>query len=241
MVRLIIRVLLVGVIAALVGVAALLFSRAQPVRYQAESKLSFSSETRPEMQVLGAPFVRPSSDIEAFTATNAQLVASRHVADEVARLHPQLGLSPDDVSGRVAVIPVTGTQIVQLRATAETPQAAAALANTYQTTFLDWFHARQTRRARRVQQLLRDRYTGLTRTQRASDTGAALRSQLSALDVLSAVGSGTPEVVEGAHASASPQQPQTRRNVIFGVVFGLALGIGLVALRAELTRRPRPV
>jgi hypothetical protein len=99
---------------------------------------------------------------------------------------------------------------------------------------------RERRRARTVQRVLRNRYAGLTPAQRRTDTGASLRAQLSALDVLSTVGSGSPEVIERPHASASPQEPQTRRNVIFAAIFGLALGVGLVALRAELRRRQVP-
>jgi uncharacterized protein involved in exopolysaccharide biosynthesis len=239
--RFIVGLLLVAVIAAAVGVAALVLSRAQPVEYAAVMKLSFSAETRPELQVLGAPFVRPGGDVDVFTATNAQLVGSREVADRVARdRRPKLGLTGDEVANRVSVTGLTGTEIVQLQATGPTPRAATELASAYGSSFLSWFRDRQRRRARDVEQVLRDRYADLTRAQRRTATGASIRGQLSALDVLASVGSGSPEVIEGAHASGSPQQPKTRRNVIFAVIFGLALGVGLVALRAELRRRQLP-
>jgi capsular polysaccharide biosynthesis protein len=235
-----VRVLLVAVIAAGVGVAALLFSRAQPTRYQAEAKLTFSAATRPELQVLGSGFSRPTIDPVTFTATNAELVASHRVAAEVADARPELGLSADEVADRISVSPVSGTELVEVRASGETPGAARELAQTYLTEFRRWFRSRERSRAREVRRVLADRYDEFSQSQRESDTGASVRDQLSALTILEEVGSGSPDVVEGAHGSGSPQQPQTRRNVLFGVIFGLAVGIGLVALRAELTRRTEP-
>ena len=234
---LLIRVLLVAVIAAGVGVAALLFSRAQPTQYQADAQLSFSAATRPELQVLGAGFVRPTIDPVTFTATNAELVSSHRVAREVARAKPELGLSADEVADRITVSPVAGTEMVQIRAVGETPGAARNLAQTYLAEFRRWYRERERNRARQVRRTLAERYDGFSSSQRQSDTGATVRDQLSALTVLEAVGSGSPDVIEGAHGSGSPQQPQTRRNVLFGILFGLAVGIGLVALRGELTRR----
>jgi capsular polysaccharide biosynthesis protein len=234
---LIVRVLLVAVIAAAVGIGALLFSRSQPTEYQAETKLSFSSTLRPELQVLGAPFVRPNIDPDVFTATNAQWVSSRHVARALAAEQPGLGLTEDQIASRIRVSPIAGTEIVALRAKGNSRRDAELLARSYTATFEQWFEARQKTRAKTVQETLRTRYDGLTREQRRSGTGSTIRDQISALDVLDHVGSGSLEVVETAHASASPEQPQTRRNVIFGIVFGLAVGIGLVSLRSQL--RPR--
>jgi capsular polysaccharide biosynthesis protein len=236
---LIVRVLLVAVIAAAVGIGALFFSRSQPTKYQASTKISFSSALRPEIQVLGAPFVRPNIDQDVFTATNAQWVASRHVARMLAAEQPGLGLTEDQIAGRMSVSPIAGTEIVAVRATGNDRRDAELLARSYTAMFEQWFDDRQKTRARAVQEALRTRYENLTRAQRRTGTGATLRDQISALDVLAKVGSGSPEVVEAAHASGSPQQPQTRRNVIFGIVFGLAVGIGLVSLRSQL--RPRSV
>jgi capsular polysaccharide biosynthesis protein len=234
---LLIRALLVAVIAAGVGVAALLFSRAQPTRYQADAQLSFSVATRPELQVLGSAFVRPTIDPAVFTATNAELVASQRVAREVAEAKPELGLDADGVAARISVTPVSGTEMVQIRAVGDTPGAAHDLAQAYLAEFRRWFRGRERDRARLVRRTLADRYDGLSRSQRRSEIGASIRNQISALSVLEEVGSGSPEVIEGAHGSGSPQQPQTRRNVLFGILFGLAVGVGLVALRGELTRR----
>jgi capsular polysaccharide biosynthesis protein len=234
---LIVRVLLVAVIAAAVGIGALFFSRSQPTEYQAATKISFSSALRPEVQVLGAPFVRPNIDQDVFTATSAQWMSSRHVARMLAAEQPGLGLTEDQIASRISVAPISGTEVVALRATGKSRRDAELLARSYTAMFEQWFEDRQMTRAKTVEDVLRTRYEGLSRVQRRSGTGSTIRDQISALEVLAKVGSGSPEVLEAAHASASPQQPQTRRNVIFGIVFGLAVGIGLVSLRSQL--RPR--
>jgi capsular polysaccharide biosynthesis protein len=234
---LIVRVLLVAIIAAAVGVGALFFSRSQATRYQAETRLSFSSALRPELQVLGAPFVRPNIDQDVFTATNAQWVRSRHVARVLASNQPGLGLTEDQIASRISVSPVSGTEIVALRASGGSRRDAELLARSYTATFVKWFNDRQRDRAKTVEKVLRTRYRALSGEQRRSGTGGTIRSQISTLDILVEVGSGSPEVLETAHAFASPQQPQTRRNVVFGIVFGLAVGVGLVSLRSQL--RPR--
>jgi capsular polysaccharide biosynthesis protein len=229
--------LLVAVIAAAVGVAALLFSRAQPTRYQAVAKVSFSSSARPELQILGSAFVRTATDVGAFTATNAQIMSSYRVARDVARDRPELRLSPDEVDARVAVAPLGNTEVIQISAWGDTPTAARRLTDAYVTVFRAWYRERERTRARAVRRALRDRYETFSRSQRRSETGAAVRNQLTTLNVLEEVGSGSPDLIEGAHGSGVPEQPKTRRNVLFGVLFGLAVGIGLVALRAELSRR----
>jgi uncharacterized protein involved in exopolysaccharide biosynthesis len=55
--------------------------------------------------------------------------------------------------------------------------------------------------------------------------------------VLKRVGTGSPEVIESARASSVASEPQTLRNVLFGVIFGLLVGVGLVALRAQSRSR----
>jgi capsular polysaccharide biosynthesis protein len=229
-----VRVLLVAVVAALVGVAALAFSRSQETRYQAETRLSFSSSLRPELQILGAPFVRPTVDSAVFNASNAQWVTSRRVARTLAADQPGLKLTADQIADRIKAAPIAGTEIVAVRATGDSRAQAQLLARSYTATFMAWFDDRQRERARAVQRTLRERYDSLSREQRRSGTGSTLRTQISALDVLAKVGSGSPELLDSAHAFAAPEQPRTRRNVLLGVLFGLAVGIGLVSLRAQL-------
>jgi capsular polysaccharide biosynthesis protein len=233
---LVVRVLLVLVIAALVGVAALELSRRQPTSYQATGSLVFSSQLSPELQVLGAPFTGPNTDPKTQASTNAQLVKSFDVARIVARRHPELGLDAAAVAGHVSVGEVAGTQLVSVTATGETQRRALDLATVYQDEYVTVTRARQARRAQLVEAELRGRYAALPASAKAATQGATLRAQIATLDMLQRVGSGQVDIAQQPRASADPSQPKTRRNVGFGVLFGLVLGIGLVALRSELRR-----
>jgi capsular polysaccharide biosynthesis protein len=158
----------------------------------------------------------------------------------VSRARPELRLSPDDVAGRVAISPVGSSEVIRVSASGDTPSDARQLASAYVEEFQRWYRNRERTRAAAVRRVLSDRYATLTRASRRSDTGASIRNQITALDVLEKVGSGSPDVVEGAHAFRDREQPKTKRNVIFGLLFGAALGVGLVALRSELRRGAAP-
>jgi uncharacterized protein involved in exopolysaccharide biosynthesis len=233
---LVIRGLLVLIIAALVGGAAYQFSDAQEKTYEANASLLFSSQLRPELQVLGASFASSGSETEIRLATAAQLVASYDIARIVARRHPDLGYDADEISSRVKAGALTKTQIVRLTATGATPDRALKLADAYIREYVDTLRSRQRRNAGRVGAAVERRYDGLTARERRESTGSALRSQLGALEVLERVGSGQPEISQQPRVAGEPTQPRTQRNVLFGAIFGLALGIGLVALRDQLLR-----
>lgn len=236
-VSIILRVLLVAVVAVLVGLGALTLSRQQPTRYDATTDLLFSSSQRPELQVLGAPFSRSDIADDLRAATNAALLESFDVARRTARAAPDLGYDANQIAGRVSASPLRGTEIVRLTASGTTPATAVRLAETYRQQFIALRKQRDQRRAAGVENALRQRYEELTPSQRQGAIGASLRTQLGVVAVLKRIGSLDPEVVGSANAPSAPAEPQTRRNVTFGIVFGLALGIGLVALRSDHRRR----
>jgi uncharacterized protein involved in exopolysaccharide biosynthesis len=233
---LVIRVLLVLVVAALVGIAALQLSNRQESSYLATSELLFSARTRPEFQVLGATFTGTGGDADVRLATDAQLLNSFDIARIVADRHPELELTADQIADRTSAEGVTGTEIVRLNATGPTQEEAVAVAEAYQSGYLSRLRSVQRRRAARVERSVRERYESLSRTERRGQTGTALRTQLGALSVLQDVGSGIPEIVQRPRPSSEPTQPQTGRNTAFGIIFGLLLGIGLVAARDGLRR-----
>ena len=66
---------------------------------------------------------------------------------------------------------------------------------------------------------------------------AATEGDLEELQTLQAAGSSA--AVVGPALSASLVQPQTKRNVLLGVIVGLALGIALAFIRESLDTRVR--
>jgi capsular polysaccharide biosynthesis protein len=231
------RVLLVVVVTLLVGAAALAFSEAQDPQYKATARFAYGSLLSPEVRILGGAFGEPDVDEEIRIATEAARVNSFDVARATANATPELGYTAGQIAARVQAAPTRGTLVVSLTATGSSAENADRLARAYADAYLQLLRDRERSRSGAVKRALRTRLNSLTQADQAGPLGAGIRNQLSQVDVLGRVGSGSPQLIESARASSAPAQPQTRRNVLFGLLFGLAVGVGLVALRSESRTR----
>jgi capsular polysaccharide biosynthesis protein len=234
---LLVRALLVLIVAAIAAVVAFALSERQPKRYQAQTQLAYGIALRPELQVLGTGFIDATDD-DVRLATEVQVLNSFDIARRTVRAAPDLGLTAKEVDDRVQAAPVGDTQVASITAKDSSPARAARLAAVYREQYLTDRRVRDRRRAREVSDALSERLRSLPRSQRIGATGAQLRTQLGALTVLERSGSGVPQLVQGVRASSTAVSPQTSRNVLFGALFGLAVGIGLVALRPPARRSP---
>jgi uncharacterized protein involved in exopolysaccharide biosynthesis len=231
------RAALVVLVAALAGVAAYLFSEGQPKEFVAQSRIAFGRQFSPELQALGGGFAEPQVDEEIRIATEAEAVRSFDVAEATARLSPELGMTPGEIATRVTAEPVRGSLVVRVTATGETPQQSARLGKAYTDAYQTLRRDREREDAGRVERALETRLDSLPRRELRGPLGATLRTQLTSLEVLRRVGSGSPQVIQQPRASSVAAKPQTRRNVLFGLLFGAVVGIGLVALRTESRSR----
>ena len=228
--------LLVLAVVVLAAAAGLAMSSRQPTRYEAQTQLLYGIALRPEIQVLGTGFIDATDD-DVRLATEVQVLNSYDVAQRTAEAAPDLRLSPSQVDSRVQAAPVGETQVASITATESSPERAARLAAVYRKQYLTERRVRERRRAREVSEALSRRLRNLPSSQRTGATAAQLRAQIGALTALQSTGSGVPQVVQGVRASSTAVTPQTTRNVLFGALFGLAVGIGLVALRPATRRR----
>ncbi len=228
--------LLVVLVALLVGAAAYVFSQNQPEEYRSQTSFAFGPLLSPEFQVIGGAG-EPDLDDDVRIATEASLINSFDIAEATARRAPELGMSAGEIAGRVSATPDRGSLVVLLIARASSPRLAERLANAYAGQYIARKRAREKRRAAIAKRALETRLESLPRGDRRGPVGAGIRDQISTLDVLLRVGSGVPQRVEAARASSVPAQPQTQRNVLFGLLFGIAVGVGLVALRTESRAR----
>ena len=239
MLSVVVRVLLVVVIACLAATAAYAFSSSQEKEYEAVERLGFSRILSPELQALGPEFAEPDVEEDIRMSTEAATVAANEVADATARAYPDLGYTGGQIASRVSAAPVRTSLILEVRARASSPQLAARLAAAYVEEYISLRRARERRQATAVERVLKPRLDRMNERERATLAGSNLQDRLSDLEVLRRNGSGIPKVVEGARASGTSVKPQTRRNVIFALVLGLVVGIGLVALRSEGRSRAR--
>lgn len=225
--------LLVVFVALLVGGGSYAFSKSQAEVYESRAQLGYGRLLSPELQALGANSGEPDVDDDVRLATEAQRVDSFDVAVATARAVPQLGLSPGQIASRVSAEPRRGTLVVALTAVSSTARGAARLANAYADRYLALLRKRERTRSRSIERVLRQRLASLSEDDSAGPLGAGLRNQIGVVNVLRRVGSGSPQIIERARASDEAAEPQTQRNTLFGLLFGLAAGVGLVALRAE--------
>jgi uncharacterized protein involved in exopolysaccharide biosynthesis len=232
----VVRVLLVAVVAAAAALAALLLSNRQDPVYEADMQLLMGASVRPELQILGPPFTGDGTDNEIRMSTEATLANSHLIAQRTARGDRAPEMSADEVNDRVTASASGNAQVLRISATGTSRERAEQLLSAYSRAYLATRRMQERQRAEEVADALDQRLDDLSADDAAGPAGAALRNQISALESLQEVGS-EPEVVDPVRGSSEPASPKTERNVLFGLLFGLALGIGLVALRSELERR----
>ena len=226
------NVLLVLGIALSVGVAAWLFSSSQEEQYESSMQLLYGRLVSPELQLLGAQFAEPDVDEEVRLATEARALDSIDVAEATAKANPRLRMTGAEIASRVNPSPVRGSLVVRLVARAPNAFAATVLVRAYAQEFLRLRRQNERRGALRVEEALRKRFAALSAAEKASLPGVGLRNQIAALALLRRVGTGSPQIIEEPRVASSPVTPNTQRDVVFGVLLGLAVGVGLVALRS---------
>jgi uncharacterized protein involved in exopolysaccharide biosynthesis len=231
-----VKALVVVGITALAGIAAYGFSKQQARTYTAISQLGYGRSLTPELQSLGPAFAEPTIDAESM-ATEATRVKSFDVAIAAAKASPQLRLNAPQIAARTDVSQPHDTHTVVVTATGPTPFEAARLGNAYVDAYVATQRERQRRRADEVRRALEFRLSHISKRSALGPLGSTLRDEISLAGLIGRVQAGGPQVIERAHPAGAPSQPQTQRNVLFGLLFGLVAGIGLVALRSETRTR----
>jgi len=228
------RSLIVVVITLIAAALAGAFSHAQKVHKVATASLVFG-QPRPDMQVVASGFSAGDQSSQLVPSTNAALVGSDDIARATAG---KLNMSPSEVRSSVSVSSVQSSQIVEVKASRPASAEAAQLANTYANEYVSRARAEQRGRALTVlqslhAQLASARRVTTTRNSLGVKSAAAadqLRSQIAAETALARVGSGSPAIASTASPTDVATAPRTTRNVVFGALFGLVLGIGIASL-----------
>jgi capsular polysaccharide biosynthesis protein len=230
------RVLLVVVLAAIAAAVGLAVSAGQKKEYQASTDLVFESFAAPELGVLGAGFVVGGPDANRRTAADIVMLQSRDVAVATARANPGLGYTPNEIRAHISAHSPGPVDLIRLTARAGSPSKARALVLAYRKQYKLLRREREQKRARSAARALEGELARLSPRLRANARGDVLRDQIGQLEVISKIGTGLPVVTDGAYAQAAAVAPQTSRNVLFGLLFGALLGVGLLVLRSAAMR-----
>ena len=200
--------------------------------YESTAKLLFRQTIGPEQAAQG--LIPGAPDADNLAQNNVAVVDSRRVALETAK---QLGdVSADEVEDDVVVAGQKDSDVVNVTATASSPERAAELANAYAETAESQARADQRRRTLANLQSVTRQLRRLSPEQRRGQAGSDLRSRQNTLRTLADAGVGSPQIIQPAY----PPEDKTGRpveTILLGVLFGLILGVGLALLRDQMDRR----
>jgi uncharacterized protein involved in exopolysaccharide biosynthesis len=226
------NILLVLAIGLLVGAVAYAVSAQQDKQYESKARLFFNKGAPTALLLLGPEFGQPDVEEEVALSTAAIDMNSFDVAERTARDYPILKMTPGAVAANVEASPIRETLIVEVRALTTNGFISARLAEAYVDSYIKVRRERDARQAREVQTALKARLARLPPADRRGPRSEQLRERIAAYNTLIRVGTAGPVVVEHARPSSAAVVPKSGRDALFGALFGLAVGAGLVALRA---------
>jgi len=226
---------LLVVVATVIGAAAgLIIAKSHKKDYSGTAVLLF----RPvllDVQLTGLPLQQPANDPQRETSTDLGLVTLPQVRSRAAAaLGP--GYTAEKLKDKVDVSAKGKSQLVDVKATDNTPAAAAAVANAMADSFVAYRRqglvARIDSAIRQVQRELRRRNT--TRLQRV-----VLRNNYTKLVQLRAVQPGDVQFVSRAIPPTKPSSGSTLLYTILGGLLGFLVGIAAAVGSEALDRRVR--
>jgi capsular exopolysaccharide synthesis family protein len=231
-------IVLVAVVA--VPLLALLASQSQQHLYQASSTVLVNQQnpTTAEALNLASP---ASSPPDRYAATQASLARVDTVANMAAKAANLPGHTAARLLANSSVSADPSVDILTFSVTDPSPAAAVKLANVYAQQFTLFRHRLDTGAvaaaiadARRKQQQLAASGDGGSLLARRL---AATERNLEKLQTLQTASSSAQVV--GTADSTTLTQPKTKRNLVLGIIVGLALGIALAFIREALDTRVR--
>jgi tyrosine-protein kinase len=230
-------VLLALTVAPLLAFAA---SQSQQRLYQASATVLLNQQDPATAEALSIA-TAPSSPPDRYAATQAKLARVPTVAAMAVRASRLPHRTAAGVLASTSVSADPTDDLLTFSATDPNPALAARLANAYAGAFTAYRHRLDTEA---LSAALRDTQRKLAAITASGGGGSGLFRRVAAtqrglenLQTLQAASSSASLV--GRASRASLAQPKTKRNVILGLIAGLALGIALAFLRQTLDTRVR--
>ena len=214
------RLIVAVTVAATLGAA--LYLVVADDRYRAEADLLVTPAGREDPALAGLPVIHESSDPTRDVETASRLVEGRDVAVRVKR---RFGLdeSVGDLLDAVSAEPVAQSNIVSVRAEADSRTLARDLANGFATDAVAERSQALRREIDRVLPRLREQIAAAD--ERGEDT-QELSTQLVRLESLRETGDPTLRLETRANAPPSPFAPRPALTLAAGILAGLILGVG---------------
>ena len=231
------------IVLVLTVVAAFVYTHHEPKIYQSSAEL-YLAPTAAQMAIGGGTFTYDQSSVP----DQVEILQGNGVAAVVKQ---KLGYAPG-ISGSE----VGQTDVMDVTATSESPTLAAKIANTYATAYTQYIQqttiaslqsANQTleNELTKVQQKLSAAQAQLaaaapnsTQATQFQDTVSSLQSQQNVLTQEASdlaqhteLNASAAQLIASATPPSAPSSPDLKSNLLFGLIAGLALGIGFVVAR----------
>lgn len=222
---------IVVALAALACLGAALAYRAlsTPV-YEASAEVVFGA---PTLSDTALQVDRGGVDPEREAATNVLIAESEEVATGVRRAL-RSSASPADLLASVSVAAEENANVLAITATAETPGAAAAIANAFADQYIAFKSRSEVQSIRAAEADLRGQLAGAGPD---APERASLEASLQRLAELRAVTNGDARVIGRAAAPDAPARLGLVPLAVVGLIIGLAVGLVLAFLIESVDRR----
>jgi succinoglycan biosynthesis transport protein ExoP len=222
----------VAVLVFLITAATYLYYEHQPAQYSAGTDIYLSTSGAGAI-VTGTDQAGTDQDL----ATQARILQSRAVADQVARKLKFRG-DPQTLLDSVTAVAQASTNFITIQAVWPTPHGAADLANAFASEFL-----RQRRMSSRddAASALAAAREAFARSPKGGDERLSLADRIAQLEILLSSPVGTARQIDRALPPAFPVSPRPKRNAIFAFALGLALAIIAAYAFDRIDRRIRGV
>ncbi len=220
------HLVLVAVVLAATVISAFAWYDVQPARYAAEADIFVTPLPAEAAAVVGLPLIQDLRDPTRTIQTAAALVNSDAAAARTAQLlGPAWTLR--EVARAIEVDPRGQTNILVVRATAETGELAARLANTFAAATLEV-------RRKALQKAARSAIPGV-QSQLRTNPSAELRSILSRLQSLSRGRDPTLSIAQRATPSSQSLRPSRSLVLLLALLAGAMLSVGAALAVDRLT------
>jgi Mrp family chromosome partitioning ATPase/capsular polysaccharide biosynthesis protein len=218
-----------------VPLAAFLFSVRQAPAYQATAEVLLSSENVPANG--GVPSTTADQLTDRDVATQAGLARAPEVIERTLRAANRRDLSIDALLASSSVTPKTNSDFLEFSVVSKDAVAASRLATEYARQFTRYRLELDTTPTRRAREQLQRRIREL-RLNGETDTAlySNLLSKEQELATFEALQTSKTYLVREARG-AIQVQPRTKRNTVLGLMLGVLLALGLVAIAHALDTR----
>lgn len=229
------RLIVLACVVAGVALAAAI-TAIVPKQYSATAELYFHDPMLTQ-QLLGSTVGGPTQDPTRAAATNVGLVELRTVAARAATHFQHLTAS--QVASEVAAASEGDSDLVSVTATDANPSTATKLANAFAAEFVRFRRDFDRGTIVATLRLMAHEKAGLSPAQRAGPEGRSLSNNADRLRVLESLQTGNVALVQQASAPTSPSSPRPISDIVFGLIAGLLLGVGVSVMVDRLDRKVR--